>query len=109
MSLVQLLKLMDLILSVFLNLSLIAAFLTVLYLLVLVISYIGKAEKSGGVIAYVKAALPSSRFSNVEEDCKEVLWLLLKPQRLPRPFSCIVMIVVYYPPGKTAVYSTRHL
>ena len=60
----------------------------------------------GGVIAYVKTALPSSRLSNLEEDCKEVLWLLLKPQRSPRPFSCIVMIVVYYPPGKTAAYET---
>ena len=50
----------------------------------------------GGVIAYVKTAIPSSRLSNLEEDCKEVLWLLLKPLRLPRPFSCIVTIVVYY-------------
>ena len=33
----------------------------------------------GGVIAYVKTSLPSSRLFNLEEDCKEVLWLLLKP------------------------------
>ena len=55
----------------------------------------------GGVITYVKTAIPSSRLSNLEEDYKEVLWLLLKPQRLPRPFSCIVMIVVYYRPGRS--------
>ena len=35
--------------------------------------------------------------------CKEALWLLLKPQRLPRPFSCIVMVAVYYPPGQAAI------
>ena len=60
----------------------------------------------GGVIAYVKTAIPSSRLSYSEEDYKEVLWLLLKPKRLPRPFSCIVMIVVYYPPGQTTANET---
>ena len=60
----------------------------------------------GDVIAYVKTAIPSSRLSNLEEDCKEVSWLLLKPQRLPRPFSCIVTIVVHCPPGQTAANET---
>lgn len=37
------------------------------------------------------------------DGCKEVLRLLLKPQRLPTPFSGIVMIVdVYYSPGQPA-------
>jgi hypothetical protein len=39
----------------------------------------------------------------MEEEGKEALWLLLKPQRLPRPFSCIVMVAVYYPPGQAAI------
>ena len=39
----------------------------------------------------------------MEEEGQEALWLLLKPQRLPRPFSCIVMVAVYYPPGQAAI------
>ena len=42
----------------------------------------------------------------MEEDCKDTLRLLLKPQRLPKQFSSIVMAVVYYPPGQTAANKT---
>ncbi len=38
----------------------------------------------------------------MEEEGKEALWLVLKPQRLPRPFSCICMVAVYYLPGQLA-------
>jgi exonuclease III len=32
---------------------------------------------------------------------KKSLWLLLKPPRTPRPYSAIIVISVYYPPGQT--------
>ncbi|CAB4002548.1 Hypothetical predicted protein [Paramuricea clavata] len=65
-----------------------------------------RGTPGGGLITYVKTAIPSSRLFDMEEEGKEALWLLLKPQRLPRPFSCIVMVAVYYPPDQAAINET---
>ncbi len=56
----------------------------------------------GGLLAYVHQVIPTIRLHNLEEDSKEVIWLVLKPPRTPRPFSCILVVGVYYPPGQTA-------
>ena len=56
----------------------------------------------GGLLAYVHQAIPTIRLHNLEEDNKEVIWLVLKPPRTPRPFSCILVVGVYNPPGQTA-------
>jgi hypothetical protein len=42
----------------------------------------------GGVLAYVNSDIPSSHLKHLENDDKEVLWLLLKRKRTPRPFKC---------------------
>ncbi|XP_028409529.1 uncharacterized protein LOC114532151 [Dendronephthya gigantea] len=55
----------------------------------------------GGVLAYVHHQMPTTRLTNLEVEDKEVLWLLLKPPRTPRPYSAIIVISVYYPPGQT--------
>ena len=55
----------------------------------------------GGVLAYIDKSVPVSRLPNLEEAGKEVLWLLLKPHRSPRPFSAIIVVTVYYPPGQS--------
>ena len=54
----------------------------------------------GGVLAYVNTCIPVERISNLEEEGKEVLWLVLKPPRTPRPFSSITVVITYYPPGQ---------
>ena len=54
----------------------------------------------GGVLAYVNTCIPVERISNLEEEGKEVLWLVLKPPRAPRPFSSITVVITYYPPGQ---------
>ena len=55
----------------------------------------------GGVLAYVNTNIPTTHLRNLEEDNKEVLWLLLKPPRTPRPFSTILVVGVYFPPGQS--------
>ena len=59
-------------------------------------------RQGGGVVVYVKNYLRSKRLSDLESEDKEVLWLKLFPPRLPRPFSCILVAGLYFPPGKTA-------
>ena len=53
------------------------------------------------MLAYVDTTIPIERLSNFEVDGKEVMWLLLKPRRTPRPFSTIIVVIVYYPPGQS--------
>ena len=54
----------------------------------------------GGILAYVNVNVPTTHPKNLEEDNKEVLWLLLKPPRTPRPFSAIIVVGVYFPPPR---------
>ena len=53
------------------------------------------------MLAYVNTNIPTTHLRNLEEDNKEVLWLLLKPPRTPRPFSTILVVGVYFPPGQS--------
>ena len=54
--------------------------------------------RGGGVCVYVKKDIPCMRWSNLENDSVECLWLYLRPKRLPRPLSGIVIAVIYHPP-----------
>ena len=61
-----------------------------------------RPTSGGGLLAYVHKSIPTTRLHNLEEPDKEVIWLQLKPARTSRPFSCILLVGVYYPPGQTA-------
>lgn len=70
----------------------------------------------GGVMAYVHNDLPTKHLVSAEVSDKEVLWLLHTPYRTPRPFSCIITVALYFPPGKSVLersemndYITEHL
>jgi len=51
-------------------------------------------------VLYVQNYLRSKRLSDLENEDKEVLWLQLFLPRLPRSFSCILVVGIYFPPGK---------
>ena len=61
-----------------------------------------RKSPGGGVIAYVNKRLPAKRMAHLEKESKEVIWLLLKPPRTPRPYSTVAVAIVYYPPGQSA-------
>ena len=44
-----------------------------------------RSTPGGGVLPYVDTTIPIDRLFNLEVDGKEVMWLLLKPRRTPRP------------------------
>ena len=56
----------------------------------------------GGILAYISNNIPTTRLRDLEENSKEVIWLLLKCAKIPRPFSSILVVGVYYPPGQSA-------
>ena len=65
-----------------------------------------RVSTHGGVCMYVKDTIPYSVLKDLEDesDVLEVLWVKLRPTRLPRGVSNIVIGVVYHPPN--AVNST---
>ena len=60
-----------------------------------------RVTAGGGVLAYVHSSIPVTRLVTAEVSNKEVLWLLLKPPRTPRPYSSIIVGVVYHPPSQS--------
>ena len=53
----------------------------------------------GGVACYVAETAVYDRLHDIEDDEHEVLWIRLKPKKLPRKYSCIIMAGIYHPPG----------
>ena len=53
----------------------------------------------GGVACYVAETLVYERLHDIEDDEHKVLWIRLKPKKLPRKYSCIIIACIYHPPG----------
>ena len=60
-----------------------------------------RKSPGGGIITYISSKIPTQRLTEFQAEGKEILWLLLKPPRIPRPFSTILLVGVYSPPGQT--------
>jgi hypothetical protein len=57
-------------------------------------------QQHGGVCVYIKNGI-KFEIPDIQQsfDDHEVLWVKLEPNRSPRGFSCIMVAVVYHPPG----------
>ena len=55
-------------------------------------------QRGGGVCAFVKSNIPFVPLPDLCCPDHESLWLKLRPYRLPREYSCIVVGLVYHPP-----------
>ena len=53
----------------------------------------------GGVCVYVQNQIKVEILSNFISPSFEVLWLKLRPRKLPRGISSIVLAAIYHPPG----------
>jgi len=53
----------------------------------------------GGVCIYVRNSMQCNILSDLRNDDHEVFWIDIKPRRLPRNFSNIIVGVVYHPPS----------
>ena len=51
----------------------------------------------GGVCTFVSSSIPFKRRSDLESPDHECMWLWLRPPRLPRPFSGIIVGAMYFP------------
>ena len=59
--------------------------------------------RHGGVCMYIKSSIPFTVLEDPEDEkCSfEVLWIKMRPTRLPRGISSIIAGVVYHPPKAT--------
>ena len=53
----------------------------------------------GGVCAYIRDNINFTILEDLEDPSFEALWLKLRPARLPRGYSCIVLGIIYHPPN----------
>ena len=53
----------------------------------------------GGVCIYIKQSIQFKILEELMDDHFEVLWIKIRPTRLPRGITCIVIGVLYHPPG----------
>ena len=59
-------------------------------------------HRGGGICVFISDDISAKRRPDIEDPNFECLWFSLRPTRLPRPLSCIMVCVVYHPPGLSA-------
>ena len=46
---------------------------------------------------YIKSSIPFKALQDLQDEYFESLWLYLRPYKLPRGFSCLIVCVIYHP------------
>ena len=57
------------------------------------------SRTGGGICAFVKSYIPFKVLTELHDDNFETLWLHIRPHKLFRGFSCLIVSVVYNPPS----------
>ena len=63
----------------------------------------------GGVCAFVKNHIPFKVLTELHEDEFETLWLHIRPRKIFRGFSCLIVCVAYKPPSSDNKAFIDHL
>ena len=66
-------------------------------------------HEHGSVVCYIKYTIPVKEWPELNEECIEVLWLTIRPYRLPRQLSHITIGTIYYPPQANDVMMSGYL
>ena len=56
-------------------------------------------RQGGGVVCYVRSSIPTKHWSNLDSQKLETIWLTLRPTRMPRTYSHLIVGVLYHPPN----------
>ena len=62
-----------------------------------------------GVCAYINEHIPFKILTDFHDEKFESLWLYLKPKKLFRGVSCLVLCVIYHPPSSDNNALIKHL
>lgn len=58
-----------------------------------------RTGQHGGVCLFSKVGIKTTRLSDIESPTLEVMWVHVRPARLPRGVPCIVTATIYHPPS----------
>ena len=53
----------------------------------------------GGVCAFIKSSIPFKILSEFEDTNFETMWIYVRPHKLYRGYSCLIVCIVYKPPS----------
>jgi hypothetical protein len=68
-----------------------------------------KSRSGGGVCAFIKSYIPFKVLTELHDDNFETLWLRIRPFKLFRGFSCLIVCVAYNPPNSDNKMFLDHL
>ena len=63
----------------------------------------------GRVCAFIKSSIPFKTLDELQDDNFETMWLYMRPYKLPRGISCLIVCVVYHPPSNESNSMIEHL
>ena len=66
-------------------------------------------KRGGGVCTYIKSSIDFTTIDELNDSPFESLWVYLRPNRLPRGFSCLIIGIIYHPPQDDDATFTDHL
>ena len=66
-------------------------------------------KRGGDVEAFVKSSIGFRTIEELDNPLFECLWLYIRPPRLPRGFSCIIICIIYHPPLNDEAGLAEHL
>ena len=68
-----------------------------------------RGSRGGGITVYISSSIRAKRLEDQElcEAVSESLWIELRPTRLPRPISAVLIGTVYHPPHAKAEDNNR--
>ena len=66
-------------------------------------------KRGGGVCTYIKSSIDFTTIDELNDSPFESLWVYLRPNRLPRGFSCLIICIIYHPPQDDDATFTDHL
>ena len=66
-------------------------------------------KRGGGVCTYIKSSIDFTTIDELNDSPFESLWVYLRPNRLPRGFSFIIIGIIYHPPQDDDTIFTEHL
>ena len=66
-------------------------------------------KRGGSVCAYIKSSIGFTTIDELNASSFETLWIYVRPNRLPRGFSCLIIGIIYHPPQDDDASFTEHL
>ena len=68
-----------------------------------------KDRQHGGVCIYIRDSIQFSLLDDLSEPSFEVIWVKIRPDRLPRGFSNVIVGTVYHPPSSNNLAMLNYL